>query len=90
MHIKKFKIKNQVCNCYFNKSIKKKKNLDSINIRIDEKKQKDLVMYYTRYGDNKSIIRLHYHKFNGKIQKHEETNISDVSLLYARYNIRQE
>ena len=90
MHIKKFNIKNQVCNCYFNKSIKKKKNLDSINILIDEKKQKDLVMYYTRYGDNKSIIRLHYHKFKGKIQKHEETNISHVSLLYARYNIRQE
>ena len=47
-------------------------------------------MYYTRYGDKKSLLRLHYHKFKGKIQKHEETNISDVSLLYARYNIRQE
>ena len=67
-----------------------KKKLDSINILIDEKKQKDLVMYYTRYGDKKSLLRLHYHKFKGKIQKHEETNISDVSLLYARYNIRQE
>ena len=55
----------------------KKKKLDSINILIDEKKQKDLVMYYTRYGDNKSILRLHCHKFKGKIQKHEETNISD-------------
>ena len=90
MYIKKFNIKNQVCNCYFDKSIKKKKKLDSTNILIDEKKQKDLVMYYTRYGDNKSILRLHCHKFKGKIQKHEETNISDVSLLYARYNIRQE
>ena len=54
MHIKEFDIKNLRYNYYFQNLIKVKK-LETKNILVNEKSNKDLVIYFTRYAHNKSI-----------------------------------
>ena len=54
MHIQEISIKNRVYNYYFDNLVKADK-LKTKKILIDEKKYKDLVIYFTRYVRSKSI-----------------------------------
>ena len=70
MHINEINIKNRVCKCYFDNSIKAKNK--NKNILINEKNYKDLVIYFTKYAHNKSIkiVSLHYNELIGKTEEH--------------------
>ena len=55
----------------------KQRKLETTSIFIDEKRYKDLVIYFTRYKRGKIItmLNLHYHELMGKNNEHEGKNI---------------
>ena len=57
MHIKEINFKSRLYNYYFENLVKAKK-LETKNILIDEKKNKDFMIYITRYVYSKSIKML--------------------------------
>ena len=78
-----------MCN-YANSLIKsekkaEKKSQNAEKILIDEKNYKDLVTRFTNHVDSIPIkmLRLHYDKFNGKIEEHEGKNIVYDEKSYA-------
>ena len=68
IHTKKINIKNEVH--YHYENLVKPQKTEIINILIDEKSYKDLVIYFTRYHPDKSIrmLNLYYDKLIGKIE----------------------
>ena len=60
-----------MCN-YFNNLIESEK-LETENVLIDEKNFKDLMIYFTRYVNCKSIkmFSLHFYKLMEKIEENE-------------------
>ena len=68
IHTKKINIKNEVH--YHYEHLVKPQKTETINILIDEKSYKDLVIYFTRYHPDKSIrmLNLYYDKLIGKIE----------------------
>ena len=82
MHIKEINIKNRVYN-YFDNLINPKK-LETKYILLEEKSYKDLVFYFTRYIQRKSIkmMSLYYQELMGKIKKHERKKNGWLMIIY--------
>ena len=78
MHIQGINIKNRVYNYYLDNLVKAKK-IDAKNILIGKKSYKDLVIYFTKYLQNKSInmLSLYYHELMRKVKKHEEKKLNE-------------
>ena len=70
---------------YYLDNIVKVKELETKNILIDEKKYKDLGIYFTGYMHCKSIkmLSLFYHELMGKVKEREWKTLGDW-WLYAR------
>ena len=81
MYIKEINIKNQVCE-YFDNLIKPKK----LETKIYKKNYKNLVIYFSRYDNGKSVrvLSLHHTKSMETIKEHEGKKIVDSLLLYTK------
>ena len=73
MHIKETNIKSRVFNYYFDYL---RREFETKNILINQKKYKHLVIYFTRYDCGKSIrmLSLGYHESMEKVEEHEGAN----------------
>ena len=75
IHIKEINIKNRVFNDFDN--LVKPKKLKTKTVLIDKKNYEDLVIYFTRYDDGKSvgILSPYYIKLMGTMEEHEGKNV---------------
>ena len=75
-------IKNQVHN--HSNDLIKPEQIETKNILTDDKRFKDLVIYFTRYGNYKSIkmLSLDFYKLVGKIEEHKEKNIWWLMIIW--------